>query len=125
MKLTTEQKRIFIKAIATGKAKMKDFETIPGRHFKRISPVVQDEISLNNTSEPEVNILPDTLFQCQEDGKQYAYRQVKEMQGNAPFVNTFYSLAYNEPTEPAAISSIEIMQVEKECLINYFLNNNY
>ena len=123
MKLTIEQKRQFIKAIVSGKANMKDFKTIPKRIFKRISPVTQDEISLTINGEPQVNILPDVLFKCQQDGKENSYNEIKQMERKVPFA--YYSLADNPATEPAFIDGIEIMPTDKEELINYFLKQNY
>jgi hypothetical protein len=123
MNLTTDQKRKFIKLIASGKADARFFKAIPERHFKRVSALpTQDEISLTATGEAQVNIMPDTVFKCRQDGKEYLYSQIKEMEGNVPFVNGFYGIADNEATAPAAIDEIEIMHVSINEQIKYFLN---
>lgn len=121
--LTTDQKRKFIKLIASGKADASDFKSIPERHFTRVSAMpAQDEITVTDAGEPQANINPDTVFKCREDGKEYTYSQIKEMAGNT---NMWCSIADNPLTEPATIDEIEIMPVSVNERINYFLNNNY
>lgn len=125
MQLTTNQKRKFINLIAKGKVKAKDFKAIPERHFTRVSAMpIQDEIILTGAGDHEVNILPGTLFKCKEDGNEYLYSQIKEMESNVPF-GCWYGIADNPPTEPAAIDEIEIMQVSAETQIKHFLDTNY
>lgn len=126
MQLSTDQKRKFIKLIASGKADARDFKAIPERHFTRVSATpTADEISVNEAGEPVVTIMPDVVFRCKQDGKDYAYSDIEAMAGNAPFINTWCSIADNEPTAPATIDEIEIMEVSTNERINYFLNNNY
>lgn len=112
--LTTDQKRQYIKCIARGKISPGQLKERPARTFKRITPITENELH-----EDQAIIAPGVLFTCNEDGKQYSFREIEAM---ADGEIMFCSMT-PEP-QLAGVEAIQIPERSEEDQIKKFLTNH-